>query len=206
MGVDTLANNGIGGKLCRRERVLPERDADLTPAIAAQPKQRKVSMRNVKFVIGLIVLTFMFCSWLCGKQGKALSGKVISVHDGDTITILSGTTKYKIRLFGVDCPELGQPFGQNARQFTAGLVFGKTVKVFYSSKDRYRRYLGTVHLPNGKILNRELVANGMAWHYAQYSDDPITIGLQVKAKAKKLGLWRDSNAIAPWQWRQAERE
>lgn len=169
-------------------------------------RKRWVTPRSVKFSLGLIVLTFMLSSWLCGKQGKPLSGRVIGVHDGDTVTLLAGTAQYKIRLFGVDCPELGQPFGQNARKFTSALVFGKSVKVYYTSKDRYKRYLGTVHLADGRILNRELVANGMAWHYSQYSDDPITLGLQVKAKAGKRGLWSDPNPISPWQWRQAERE
>lgn len=98
-------------------------------------------------------------STLCAKQ---VTGKVISIQDGDTITVLKGKTSYRIRLDGIDCPEKNQAFGNKARQFTSDMVFGKEVLVKYQTKDRYGRYLGIVHAPGGKILNHELLKAGLA--------------------------------------------
>lgn len=165
-----------------------------------------MTKKKWKLILGVVTLGFLLYTWISGRQGQPLAGKVISVHDGDTITILKGIQSYKIRLFAVDCPELGQSFGRNARQFTSDLVFGKQVTVYYTGKDRYQRYLGTVTTADGKNLNRELVKAGLAWHYKAYSDDPILAGLEVKARMAKKGLWADPQATAPWNWRKARRE
>jgi len=86
------------------------------------------------------------------------------------------------------------------------MVFQKKVNVYYSSKDRYRRYLGTVMDREGKNLNRELLKAGLAWHYKHYSDDVILAGLESKARRAKLGLWADPGAIPPWEFREQARE
>ena len=59
----------------------------------------------------------------------ALSGKVVSVHDGDTITILTEEKQVKVRLFGIDAPELKQPFGRKSKEFLASMIAGQIVKV-----------------------------------------------------------------------------
>ena len=92
------------------------------------------------------------------------TARVVGVSDGDTITVLDGTTQVKVRLNGIDCPEKGQPFGARAKQLTSELGFGKSVTVCPSGADRYGRTLGEVVLPDGRVLNRELVEAGMAWH------------------------------------------
>src|SRR5687767_1893333 len=71
-----------------------------------------------------------------------ITGKVVGISDGDTITVLDNNKKqYKIRLQGIDSPESGQPFGQAAKQNLSALIFGKTVKVLIYKKDRYNRSL-----------------------------------------------------------------
>jgi micrococcal nuclease len=62
----------------------------------------------------LLVPTLSFSS--------TITGKVIKVADGDTLTILNGSKKTKIRLYGIDCPEKGQAFGKKAKKFTASLA------------------------------------------------------------------------------------
>lgn len=169
--------------------------------------QRALTIRSkIRLVIGILVIGFFLFTWISGRDGKTLAGKVISVHDGDTVTLLRDKTSYKIRLDGIDCPELGQAFGNNARQFTADLVFGKEVTAYYQSKDRYGRYLGTVITKEGKNLNRELLKAGLAWHYKHYSEDLILAGLETKARLDKTGLWADRRAIPPWVYRQRRRE
>lgn len=99
-----------------------------------------------------------------------LNGKVISVHDGDTFTMLdSAKNKVKVRLFGIDCPELKQEFGDSAQRFAYRLLFNKMVHIEIKDKDRYGRTVGIVHVKGTKIvLNEYLLMYGLAWHYKKY--------------------------------------
>jgi micrococcal nuclease len=76
---------------------------------------------------------------------EEFQGKVVGVADGDTITVLQGTTPVKIRLQAVDCPEKAQPFGTRAKQFTSEMVFGKVVTVKVATRDKYGRTVGWVY-------------------------------------------------------------
>jgi micrococcal nuclease len=134
-----------------------------------------------------------------------LSGKIVSVHDGDTVTLLAGGKQYRIRLDGIDCPEKGQAYGDKARREMASLVFGREVAVSVSGKDRYGRYLGTIRL-GGLDVNAEMVKTGYAWHYKQYSKSPELALLENRARAERLGLWADPAPVPPWEWRARKRK
>ena len=68
------------------------------------------------------------------------TGKVVGVHDGDTLTLLTGRRKaIKVRLEGIDAPEIGQAFGNNSKQALSEMVFGKTVRIVISTTDDYGR-------------------------------------------------------------------
>lgn len=129
----------------------------------------------------------------------ALSGKVVSIHDGDTITILTEQKQQiKVRLFGIDAPELKQPYGKKSKQFLANLIAGEVVEVDESGKDRYKRTIGTIYL-NGADINAKMVENGYAWAYRKFSKKYTAHESQ--AKKQDLGLWRDKEPIPPWEWR-----
>lgn len=133
------------------------------------------------------------------------SGKVIRVADGDTFTIIDATGKmHKIRLFGIDCPELKQPFGSQAKAYTEKLVMGQNVSLQKISKDRNGRVVAKV-MVNQLNLNELLLKNGYAWHFTRYDNSLLYATLQQQAKAAKLGLWATSNPIAPWEWRKIKR-
>lgn len=132
--------------------------------------------------------------------------KVIAVKDGDTIELLRNGETIKVRLYGVDSPEKEQDFGQRARQYTSDLAFGKFVRLIEHNKDRYGRTVGTIILPDGRNLNEELVKNGFAWHYKDYSKDKNLANLEADARRYKRGLWAAPNPIAPWDYRKNERE
>ncbi len=136
-----------------------------------------------------------------------IKGRVVGVHDGDTFTILtSDKVQFKVRVHGVDCPELKQDFGSVTKQFASNLLFGKDVEIKTTSKDKYGRAVGIVILPNGKIFNEELLKYGYAWHYTKYDKNPSWKKMQDEACRQKLGLWKQPNAKAPWDWRKERKK
>ena len=128
----------------------------------------------------------------------AFSAKVIKTSDGDTITVLQGKQQIKVRLFGIDAPELKQPYGKKSKQFLANLIAGKVVEVDENGKDRYKRTIGTIYLSNTDI-NAQMVESGYAWAYCKFSKEYTA--QESKAKSQRLGLWRDQEPIPPWEWR-----
>ncbi len=161
-----------------------------------------------KVILWLIVILWLLPGAVNAGE-KALTGKVTRIIDGDTIEVLySESVKgkvvhipYRIRLQGIDCPESGQAYGKQAKQFTSALCFGQQVKVLEHGRDKYRRTLGTIILSNGKNLNQELVRAGLAWHYRQYSKDSTLQALEEQARRDRRGLWQDKNPVPPWEYR-----
>ncbi|MEO2014839.1 MAG: thermonuclease family protein [Fuerstiella sp.] len=150
----------------------------------------------------LILLSLL----IAANDAETFSGKVIAVKDGDSIVVLQDKEQITIRLQDIDCPELAQAFGRQAKKQTSDLCFGKTVTVKATGKDRYDRTLAHVVLPNGKELNRELVQAGFAWWYRKYSKDKSLGEIEADAKKNRRGLWADQKPVAPWEWRASRRE
>ena len=128
------------------------------------------------------------------------TGEIVGVYDGDTCTLLIGKEEYKIRLEGIDTPEMGQAFGKRAKQALSGYIFGKQVTAQLSGQDRYERYLGTILL-DGQNVNLQMVRDGCAWHYKKYSSDEVFAQAELDARAARRGLWEDGDAMPPWDWR-----
>lgn len=131
------------------------------------------------------------------------SGKVVKVIDGDTVDVLTTKAKtVRVRLFGIDAPERGQAYVNKSRQFLANLIAGKNVFVKENTKDFYSRTLGVIFYDNENI-NAKMVENGYAWAYRfkNKATDESMIVLESQARLNRLGLWRDSNPIAPWDFR-----
>ena len=128
----------------------------------------------------------------------ALPVKVVSIHDGDTITILQDKQQIKVRLFGIDAPEKKQDYGQKSKQFLASLIAGQMVEVEQKGKDRYKRTLGIIR-HKGQDINAQMVLNGYAWAYVKYSK--IYVDQEKTARENKQGLWQSSNPTPPWVWR-----
>ncbi|MGD1047301.1 MAG: thermonuclease family protein [Candidatus Krumholzibacteriaceae bacterium] len=111
----------------------------------------------------------------------------------------------KVRVNGIDSPELGQPFGMNAKQYASTLIFGRVVTVRTFGTDRYGRTLGDAVLADGRSLSREMVRAGFAWWYRQYSNDRGLEALETEARQSRRGLWADASPTAPWAWRKTSR-
>ncbi len=144
------------------------------------------------------------------KPCETLTGQVVSITDGDTLTVLVDKTQHKIRLYGIDAPERGQPFGTKARQLAGILAFGRIARVEVMDYDRYGRLVGVVTVPGDKrplVLNHELVRAGLAWHYRKYAPKDKTLAkLEAEARKAKRGLWADPTPTPPWECRQRRPE
>jgi micrococcal nuclease len=141
-----------------------------------------------------------------GKPHYELTGKVVAIADGDTLTILDADkVQHKIRLAGIDAPEKGQPFGTKARQALGDKVFGQTVRVDVVDIDRYHREVGRVHLGE-RFVNLEMVADGFAWDYVQYDKKGEFTAAETGARTRKRGLWADADPVPPWEWRKTKRQ
>ncbi len=131
------------------------------------------------------------------------TGKVVSISDGDTLTMLVDRKQVKVRLEGIDAPEKSQAFGAKAKDALTELVAGKVVTIHKTGEDRYGRTLARVHLESEEI-NSLMVARGFAWHYRQYSKDKMLAELEDKARSERVGLWADARPVPPWEFRRTE--
>ncbi|MFC7557354.1 thermonuclease family protein [Pseudoroseomonas wenyumeiae] len=121
---------------------------------------------------------------------ETLSGQVISIHDGDTLTLLTPERRQvRVRLHAIDTPESRQPYGTRARQELAGMVFRQQVRVEVMDTDRYGRTVGQVWLGDLKV-NAELVRRGAAWVYRQYSRNPSLLALEREARRLSVACGR----------------
>lgn len=145
------------------------------------------------------------------SQAATLTGRVVGVSDGDTITLLDNTnTQFKIRLAGIDAPEKKQAFGQVSKKALSDLVYDKQVNVEYDKQDRHGRTVGKV-IVNGLDANLEQVKHGLAWFYRKYKNDMVFadrinyLHAEEDARDSKIGLWVENDVEAPWDFRHSKR-
>ena len=133
----------------------------------------------------------------------AWSGKVVAIHDGDTLTVLRQGRAVKLRLHAIDAPEARQPFGQQSRKSLSSLCYGRYARIEPAGEDKYERTLARVSC-GGVEANAEQLRRGMAWHYIKYSDDADLQRLEDQARQKRLGLWSAGRLQPPWEFRHQE--
>lgn len=139
---------------------------------------------------------------------EPFTGKVIHVVDGDTVDVLTdGKETIRIRLYGIDCPENGQPFSRNAKRFVNGLCAGQEAKIVPKDVDRYGRTVAEV-IVDGQSVNLEVVKVGLAWHYVKYAPDRDDFATaESEAREAVVGLWSGSHKIfPPWEWRKMSKD
>lgn len=142
-------------------------------------------------------------------QADVLVGRVVGVSDGDTVTVLDARQRqHTIRLGGIDAPESRQAFGQRAKLALSEIVFAREVRVEYERRDNYGRIVGKI-VVDGRNVNLQMVQQGYAWWYRAYAHDQhaddraLYEVAEAAASRQRLGLWRDSSPIPPWDFRRA---
>ena len=159
----------------------------------------KIATTYILFIFALIT----FGLAVNAHSETIITGKVVRIADGDTVTVLQNNQEYKIRLYGIDTPEKGQDFGTKAKEFTSGLVFKREVKVIQKDVDRYGRIVGIIYVGD-TCINQEIIKAGFAWVYRQYCKDGFCrdwITLETNARTNQIGLWGHPDPVPPWEYR-----
>jgi micrococcal nuclease len=132
-----------------------------------------------------------------------LTGKVTAVIDGNTLEISGDNQTHKVLLAGIDCPELGQDYGEKAKQFLEKIILGKDVTAHLTDKDRKGNSLAIV-LINGKVDARiELLKEGLAWTSEKDPQEDLE-SYRMMAQRKGRGLWKQEDPIPPWTYRRQQ--
>lgn len=144
------------------------------------------------------------------NAAKQITGEVVGVSDGDTVTILSDGDQIKVRLAEIDAPEKAQAFGTRSKQSLSDMCFRKNAKIETSGKDRYGRFIGRIYcftpgVKTGIDANAEQIRRGMAWVFDRYVTDRDLYRIQDDARDARRGLWADQSPTPPWEWRKANR-
>jgi micrococcal nuclease len=152
------------------------------------------------------MLCFMFGISISTVALSAIdvTGKVVSVIDGNTLEV-SGDDKqtHKVLLAGIDSPELGQEYGDKAKQFLEKIILEKNVTVQFTGKDRKGNYLAIVMI-NGKTDARiELLKEGLAWTSEKNPLEELE-SYRLWAQRKGRGLWKQENPMPPWTYRRQQ--
>lgn len=157
------------------------------------------------------VLVFVVALLALPGQAELISGRVVHVADGDTVTVLDASkVQHKIRLAGIDAPEKSQAYGERSRESLAELVANRTVIVETNKQDHYGRRVGKI-LSDGKDVNVEQIRRGLAWFYRHYKQELSDADRQSydrseeEAKDHRRGLWADPRPVPPWEFRSGGR-
>lgn len=166
--------------------------------------------RLVSFVVAVLALGLSFAGQQLGwfeepvekieQQNPGLYS-VTRFSDGDTITVDMNGQKETIRMIGVDTPETHDPdtpvqcYGPAASAYTKNLIGKNRVRLeadpTNQNRDRYGRLLRYVYLPDGRMVEEELIKNGYGFAYTSFPFTKKTefVKLEDQAKAEFKGLW-----------------
>lgn len=132
----------------------------------------------------------------------SFEGRVVHVVDGDSIHVESDGQCRRLRLFGLDAPEDGQPGTETATRFVTEKAAAQLVHVRGLTVDKYKRLVAVVTLEDGQVLNHEIVREGWAWHYDFFAHDDLVLrDLEKLARSRRAGIWAEPGAVEPWDWR-----
>jgi len=196
-------------------------------------------LKSIVRILGILLLSFLFYGniyfWTDEKGVKHFSNitpplnetieefkesnavfknqffRVVKIYDGDTIKVTGLDLTFKIRLVGIDSPEIGfkgrksQPFSQKAKQHLVGLIDNKKIAIKSYGTGSYNRQLAEVFV-NNKNINIEMIRAGLAEVYkgrrSKKLDSQIYLKEELRARRAQKGMWTQGSSYkSPRQWR-----
>jgi endonuclease YncB( thermonuclease family) len=149
-------------------------------------------------VVGLVLALVATCPALSWADFAA---RVVTVHEGDRLTIHHDGRNETIYLKDIDCPDLKQPYGKQAKLVTAAFIGHRDVVVRGLKRDKQGRVSAEVFLHDGRNVGHELLKEGLAWWRRSASSDAGLEVVEELARASGKGLWADSDPVPPWKWK-----
>jgi endonuclease YncB( thermonuclease family) len=143
------------------------------------------------------------------QAGQAI--ELVRIFDGDSAIVRYEGETLHIRIAGIDAPEKGQPYADESRDRFVAFLKSPTARIDILKKDVFRRWLVRIEV-NGEDLGETLLSEGNAWFFRRYQSD---LSPEVRrrydraerdARARKRGLWHDSEPVAPWDYRASKRK
>ena len=136
--------------------------------------------------------------------------QVIGISDGDSFTGLTNDNReIRYRIYGIDAPEMSQPFSNEARKFLSGLIYRKEVGiVVIEPLDKYNREIVQVFVSDSLDVGAQMLKNGLAWHYRRFDKSleyDLYEQLELTAEINKIGLWSQPDAESPWRYRNSNK-
>jgi endonuclease YncB( thermonuclease family) len=159
-------------------------------------------------VKSLLLLLSLFAGF--PAYAYQIAGVIVRVVDGDTVQLDVGDAKKRVRLLGIDAPEIKQEYGIESRAYLNNLVGSKSVQMECTGSDRYKRAICKIVF-KGVDINLRMVESGMAWHYKRYSGNQSASDrlkysqAEESAKVGRVGLWSQETAVAPWDFRKRKK-
>lgn len=165
-------------------------------------------MKNRLIISALLIHLFLLLPTL------SLAGdwKVTRVYNGDTIHVSDNKYSVKVKLVGIDAPEIGrkrrepgQPFSQKSKKYLAGLILNKSVDIRAYELDVDNQILGIVYF-GGRNINLHMVKAGLAEVYRGMPPDGFNPEpywqAEKKAREAKMGMWSlGEKYVSPQDWR-----
>jgi len=149
-------------------------------------------------LVGALLIPLIGDALAIEGPGCDFEGRVVEVLAGDRLRVMRDGRPVELRLWGVVCPEAGQPFAKAAREFTSGCALARMAKIRVVSHEETGRLCGCVTLETGADLGKALVRAGLARSDARQGDVADLAALEEDARSGRKGLWGEpASAPAP---------
>lgn len=140
------------------------------------------------------------------KQRKLHNVHVFGFVDGDSIKVILNGKEIDVRLYGIDCPEDGQAYSDEALSAIKYLLTKRKIQIRILDYDRYGRAVAMVYA-NNRNVNETMIKAGLAWVFLKYCKEDVCKEWRQHEKqaiSLKRGLWKDPLPRPPWIWRKPQ--
>jgi len=174
------------------------------------PHPRIYEMQQIVYLIALVLLSGCQLIPSFNQMPQSEEWIVVNVQDGDTLTVGGQGREERIRLCGIDAPELDQPLGEESKSHLQQLLSATSDRILLTplERDQYGRVVAEVDtLETHKFVQYEMLLAGMAYVYDRYVDSCPNANFMHEAEAmaqqQRLGVW-SGNYQKPWDYRRSQ--